>query len=129
MCSLEAETKAVERLQRICSELSELQRELNESSIETSRIGLVRQTLQQMLMTAMTLQQGFEWVRLAQDRHGLWALLNDERLRRASELNTDIVEALEAGQIRTDQEGLSAYLSILNRVMEKIDLIFNSRKT
>ena len=79
-------------------------------------------------MTAMTLQQGLEWVRLAQDRHGLWALLTDERLRRASQLNAEIVKALEAGQIRTDQEELSAYLSGLNRAMDQIDLIFKSRK-
>ena len=126
---MEADTKAIERLQRICSELSELQSELDKSGIETSRFTLVRDTVNQMLMTAMTLQQGFEWVRLAQDRHGLWALLIDERLRRASQLNADIVKALEAGQIRTDQEGLSAYLAGLNRVMEQIDLIFKSRKT
>jgi hypothetical protein len=125
---LDGDTKAIDLLQHICSELSELQSDLDKSGIETSRLTLVRDTINQVRMTAMTLQQGLEWVRLAQDRHGLWALLTDERLRRASQLNAEIVKALEAGQIRTDQEELSAYLSGLNRAMDQIDLIFKSRK-
>ena len=87
-----------------------------------------RDTVDQMRMTAMTLQQGLERLRLAQDKHGLLALLIDDRMRRASQLNTDISKAFEAGRIRTDQEGLSAYLLVLNQVMEQLDLLFGSRQ-
>ena len=80
-------------------------------------------------MTAMTLQQGLEWFRLSQDKKGLLALLIDDRMRRASQLNTDISNNFEAGRIRTDQEGLSAYLLVLNQVMGQLDLMFGSRKT
>ena len=119
---------AIDRLQKVCSELTELQAGLKESDIEAGAQMVVRDTVDQMRMTAMTLQQGLEWFRLAQDKHGLLALLIDERMRRAYQLNTDISQDFEAGHIRTDQEGLSAYLLVLNQVMEQLDVMLGSRQ-
>jgi len=79
-------------------------------------------------MTAMTLQQGLDWFRLSRDKQGLLTLLIDERMRRASQLNTDIGQDFEAGRIRTDHTALSAYLLVLNQVMEQLDLMFGSPK-
>ncbi len=79
-------------------------------------------------MTAMTLQQGLDWFRLSRDGQGLLTLLIDERMRRASQLNTDIGQDFEAGRIRTDDTALSAYLLVLNQVMEQLDLMFGSRQ-
>ena len=128
VCNLDARTKAIDRLQKVCSELTELQAGLKESDIEAGALMVFRDTVDQMRMTAMTLQQGLERLRLAPDKHGLLALLIDDRMRRASQLNTDISKAFEAGRIRTDQEGLSAYLLVLNQVMEQLDLMFGSRQ-
>jgi hypothetical protein len=125
---LGASNQVMDRLQKVCSELAELHVELKKSDIEASALRVTRDTVDQMRLTAMTLQQGFEWLRLAQDKHGLLALLIDERMRRASQLNIGISKDLEAGRIRTDQEGLSAYLLVLNTVMEQLDLMFDSRK-
>jgi CheY-like chemotaxis protein len=127
--TLDARTKAIDRLQKVCSELAELHADLKESDIEATALLFIRDTVDQMRMTAMTLQQGLEWLQLAQDKHGLLALLIDERMRRASQLNTDISKDFEAGRIRTDQEGPSAYLLVLNTVMEQVDLTLDSRKT
>lgn len=66
--------------------------------------------------------------RLSPERQGLLSLLIHERMRRASQLNTDISKDFEAGQIRTDQDGLSVYLRGLNQVMAQLDLMFDSRK-
>jgi hypothetical protein len=126
--SLDGKTKAINRLQRVCSELAELHAELKESDIESRGLSLTQDTVDQMRMTAMTLQQGLEWLRLAHDKHGLLALLIDERMRRASQLNTDISKDFEEGRITTDQKGLSAYLLVLVIVMEQLDLMFGSRK-
>ena len=128
MGRLDDPTKAIERLQRVCSELVELLVELKESDIEANALGFIRDTVNQMRITAMTLQQGFEWLRLAQDKHGLLGLLIDERMRRASQLNTQISKDFAAGRIRSDQEGLSAYLLVLNQVMEQLDLVLGSRR-
>ena len=128
VCSLDARTKAISRLQKVCSELAELHAELKESDIEARGLSLIQNTVDQMRMTAMTLQQGLEWLRLAQDKHGLLALLIDDRMRRASQLNTAISKDFEEGRIRTDQEGLSAYLLVLNTVMERLDFVLGSRK-
>ena len=128
MGRLDDPTKAIERLQRVCSELVELLVELKESDIEANALGFIRDTVNQMRITAMTLQQGFEWLRLAQDKHGLLGLLIDERMRRASQLNTEIAKDFAAGRIRSDQEGLSAYLLVLNQVMEQLDLMLGSRR-
>jgi hypothetical protein len=128
VCELGASNQVMDRLQKVCSELAELHVELKKSDIEASALRVTRDTVDQMRLTAMTLQQGFEWLRLAQDKHGLLALLIDERMRRASQLNIGISKDLEAGRIRTDQEGLSAYLLVLNTVMEQLDLMFDSRK-
>ena len=128
MGRLDDPTKAIERLQRVCSELVELLVELKESDIEANALGFIRDTVSQMRITAMTLQQGFAWLRLAQDKHGLLGLLIDERMRRASQLNTEIAKDFAAGRIRSDQEGLSAYLLVLNQVMEQLDLVLGSRR-
>jgi len=127
VCNLDARTMAIDRLQKVCSELTELQAGLKESDIEAGALMVVRDTVDQMRMTAMTLQQGLEWLRLAQDKHGLLVLLIDERMRRASRLNNDISKDFEAGRIRTDQEGLSAYLLVLNQVTEQLDFMLGSR--
>jgi len=120
--------KAIDRLQKVCSELAELHAELNESDIEASALRVIRDTVDQMRMTAMTLQQGLEWFRLSRDKQGLSALLIDEQMRRASQLNSDISKDVEAGRIRTDHAALSAYLLALNQVMEQLDLMFGSRQ-
>lgn len=128
MCESDASKHAIDRLHKVCSELAELRAELKESDIEESALRVIRDTVDQMRITAMTLQQGLKWLGLAQDKHGLLALLIDDRMRRASQLSTDISKDFEAGRIRTDQEGLSAYLLVLNQVMEQLDLMFGSRK-
>ena len=124
----EARTAAVARLQRVCSELAELHVELSESDIEPNALRILRDTLSQMRQTAWTLQQGMEQSTLPADKHRLWVLLIDERMRLASYLNIGISEDLEAGRVRTDQDGLSAYMRVLNQVMEQLDLLFESRK-
>lgn len=129
MFRLDDKTQAIQRLQNVCSELAALHAELQKSDIEASRLRLIRDTVDQMRLTAMTLQQGLEWTRLVQDKHGLLTLLIDERMRRASQLNIDICQDFEAGRIKSDQEGLSEYLLILNQLMEKLDLIFGSRQS
>ena len=126
--TLDAGTSAVDRLQKICSELTELHAELKESGMETSALRVVQDTVDQMRMTAMTLQQGLEWFRLSKDKQSLLTLLIDERMLRASQLNTHISKDFEAGRIRTDHAALSGYLLVLNRLMEQLDLIFGSRK-
>ena len=128
VCGLDAESKAIGRLQKVCSELAELHAELKESDIEASALRVIRDTVDQMRMTAMTLQQGLDWFRLSRDKQGLLTLLIDKRMRRASQLNTDIGKDFEAGRIRTDHTALSAYLLVLNQVMEQLDLMFGSRK-
>ena len=124
----DARTAAVARLQRVCSELAELHMELSESDIEPNALRILRDTLSQMRKTAWTLQQGMEQSTLPADKHRLWVLLIDERMRLASYLNIGISEDLEAGRVRTDQDGLSAYMRVLNQVMEQLDLLFESRK-
>jgi hypothetical protein len=69
-----------------------------------------------------------EWFRLSLDKQGLLALLINEQMRSASQLNTDISKEFEAGRIRTDQDALSAYLLVLNQAMERLDLTFGSRR-
>jgi hypothetical protein len=124
---LNAKSYAIDRLQKVCTALAELDAELRESDIEPRGRSLIRDTIDQMRITAMTLQQGLDWLQSAQDKHGLLALLIDERMRQASQLNTAISKDFEAGRIRTDQEGLSAYLLVLNTVMEQLDLMLGSR--
>jgi hypothetical protein len=126
--TLDARAKAIDGLQRVCSELAALHADLKESDIEASALRVIRDTVDELRMTAMTLQQGLEWFRLSRDKQGLLALLIDERMRRASQLNTDISKEFEAGRIRTDQDALSAYLLVLNQVMERLDLTLGSRR-
>ena len=128
VCGLDDKTKAIGRLQKVCSELAELHAELKESDIEANALTVIRDTIDQMRVTAMTLQQGLEWFRLSGDGQGLSTLLIDKQMRRASQLNTDIGKDFEAGRIRTDHTALSAYLLVLNQVMEQLDLMFGSRK-
>ena len=124
----DARTAAVARLQRVCSELAELHMELSESDIEPNALRILRDTLSQMHKTALSLQQVMEQSTLPADKQRLWVLLIDERMRLASYLNIGISEDLEAGRVRTDQDGLSAYMRVLNHVMEQLDLLFESRK-
>ena len=125
---MDVRTRAIDRLQKVCSELAELDTELKECDIDANAVGIFRRTLDQMHKTASTLQQGMERSRLSPDGQSLLALLIEERMRRASQLNTDISKDFEAGQIRTDQDGLSVYLLALNQIMQQRDLMFGSRK-
>jgi hypothetical protein len=129
LSNLNATSKAVDRLQRVSSELSELHEELAKSDIEPNALRVFRDTLDLMRNTAAALQQGMERSEPSANKQSLWALLVDERMRLASRLNISIGEDLEAGRIRTDQRGLSAYMRVLNRAMEQLDLMFQSRKT
>jgi hypothetical protein len=106
--------------------LGELHVELKVSDIEAGALNVIRDTVDQLRMTAMTLQQGLEWFRLSRDRQGLLALLIDERMRWASQLNTDIGKDFKAGRIRTDHAALSVYSLVLNQVMEQVDLMLGS---
>jgi hypothetical protein len=125
---LNERTTPVDRLQRVCSELAELHKELTESKIEPNALGLLRDTVDQMRKTAGILRQGIERSRVSEDKQDLRALLIDERMRLAAYLNTGISADLEAGRIRTDQDGLSGYLRVLNQAIEQLDLVFESRK-
>jgi hypothetical protein len=126
--NLSDRTALVDRLQTVCSELAEIHRELAESNIEPDALRVLRDTLDQMRETAVTLRQGMERSQLSADKQHLWRSLIGERMRLASHLNTDIWKNLEAGRIRTDQGGLSVYMRVLNQVMEQVDLLFESRK-
>ena len=126
MCGVDVRDNAIDRLPKVCSELVELCAELKESDIEPSALRVIRDTVDRLRMTAMTLQQGLEWFRVSRAMQGLLALLIDERMRRASQLNTDIRKDFEAGRIRTDHAALSAYSLVFNQVMEQLDLMFGS---
>ncbi len=119
----------VDRLQRVCSELAELHKELTESDIEPNALGLLRDTVEQMRKTAWTLRQGIEKSRESERKQDLRALLIDERMRLAAYLNTGISADVEAGRIRTDQDGLSEYLRVLNQAVEQVDRVFAGRKS
>jgi hypothetical protein len=125
--NLDGRTKAIDRLQKVHSELTELHLELKDADLEPKALGIFRDTLDQMRATARTLQQGMEGAHPA-NRQGLLGLLIDDQMRRASQLNIEIGKDIEKGKIRTDQDGLSAYLLVLNQVMEQVDLAFGSRK-
>jgi hypothetical protein len=118
----------VDRLQKVCSELAELHGELMASEIEPNALRVLRDTVDQMREVLWTLRQEIERSRVSKDSQHLWSLLVGERMRLASYLNTGISGDLEAGRIRTDQDGLSAYMRVLNEVMEQLDLLFESRK-
>jgi hypothetical protein len=125
---LDAETRTIHRLQKVFSELSQLQVELIESDIEASTLTIVRDAVYRMRTIALGLQQGLERFQLSQDKQGLLMLLIDERMRHASQLNIDIGKDFAAGRIRTDHAALSAYSLVLNQVIEQLDLMFDSLK-
>jgi hypothetical protein len=125
---LDPRTKAIDQLQNIHAELAELLVELESYGIEKNALGILRNTLHEMLATVRTLWQGIERSQLTPDNRAFLALLIEEQMQRASRLNADISKDFEAGRIRTDQEGLSAYLLVLNQIMKQFDLTFHSRK-
>ena len=128
MCSLDRRTKAIEQLQNIHAELAALLNELENYDLEVNAVSILRATLREMLTTARTLWEGIERSRLSPDNQTFLAMLIDERMRRASQLNAEISQDLEAGRIRTDQEALSTYLRGVNRATELVDRIFGSLK-
>jgi hypothetical protein len=125
---LDRRTEAIDKLQNIHAELATLLVELENYDIEKNTLGILRNTLHEMLATVRTLWQGIERSWLSPDNQAFLALLIDEQMRRASRLNADISKDFEAGRIRTDQEGLSTYLLALNTAMEQLDLMLGSRR-
>jgi hypothetical protein len=125
---LDGKSKAIAQLQRIDAELAALLVELENYGLEEDAVPAIRATLREMLGTARTLQRAIERYGLSPQKRIFLALLHDDRMRRASELNADISQDLEAGRIRTDQEALSMYLRALNQATEQTDRIFGGRK-
>ena len=101
--------------------------ELSKAAIEPNALRILRDTLSQMRKTAWTVLQGIERSQLPADKQRLFVLLSDEQMRLASYLNISISKDLEARRVRTDQDGLSAYMRVLNQVMEQLDLLFDSK--
>lgn len=125
---MDRKAKAIDKLQNIHAELAGLLVELENYDIEQDGLGILRKTLREMLATVRTLWQGIEQSQLSPDNRSLLGLLIGEQMRRASHLNADICRDFEAGRIRTDHEGLSTYLRVLNQVIEQLDLVLGSRK-
>ena len=110
--------QAIGQLQAINAELAALLVELETFGLEKETAAVLRAGIRDALGTVRTLAPMIERL----------ALLNDDRMRRASQLNADICQDLETGVIRTDQEALSTYLLVLNQSMEKVDRMFGGRK-
>jgi hypothetical protein len=83
----------------------------------------------QMRQTASALIQGVERFGLSSNNQPLLTFLVQERLLRASELNASITKQFESGQIRTDQDGLSTYLRVLNQIIQELDRMLGSLTT
>src|SRR5262249_9014899 len=96
--------------------------------LEASTVTVVEPAVREILAAVRNLWQMIEQSRSFPERKSFLALMNDERMRHASQLNADICQDLEAGLIRTDQEALSTYVLVLNRTIERIDQIFLGRK-
>ncbi|HXY25532.1 MAG TPA: hypothetical protein VEI73_12825 [Candidatus Acidoferrum sp.] len=124
---MDRKTKVRDKLQNIHAALSELLVELEHYDLEQNALGVLRNILREMLATVRTLGQGIDRSSLAPGNQAFLALLIDEQMRRASQLNTEIGKDFEAGKIKTDQEGLSGYLLALNQVIEQLDVILGSR--
>lgn len=114
------------RLQRVRSELAEIEIELHSSRVEAKVLRAFRDSIDLIRMTTWALHLSMERPSAVKQR--MSALVMEERLRRACELNINICKDFEAGRVQLDQHGLSLYLMVLDHVIAQLDFIFGSRE-
>jgi len=125
---MSGKVEALNNLQRIDTEIAVLRSELDDYAMDRTVVDLLRDTLGEMLLAVRTLWQALEQSDPSSDQKHLTALLIDERLGRATRVNAELAKDFRADRIRTDQEALSAYLRVLNEIMEQVDQMFGSRQ-
>lgn len=125
---MDGKGKAIDQLQQVDAELAALLVDLENYGLQPSALEALRGTLRDIHATIRALWQGIEHSQLSPDGQSFLRLLIGERLRHASQFNVELAKDFAAGRIRTDQQGLSTYVRVLNEIMEQLDLTLDSRK-
>jgi small-conductance mechanosensitive channel len=116
--------EATARLQRISAELRSLESALTATNSDHRVLREFRDAVDQVRVTAWSVQK---WRELESERSDPYAVLPrlvNERIRRATQLSTDVTQDLDAEELEIDREGLEELANAVDRLHERLSRIF-----
>ena len=94
------------RLQRVGNELLELDQAIRSGDIDIRLLEGFRQAIDHVRETTWAVQQWIELRAQEKDAYGVLPRLTVERIRRATQLNSDLALDLDATEITMETEGI-----------------------
>ncbi len=116
--------RIAERLRKTSAELVKIEEAIKSGgSIETSILVEFRDAVDHVRKTAWAVQEWQDRQRQKRDPHTLLSLITTERIRRATQLNSAIVEDLHARKINRETVGMAELFRVIERLyLQTVDL-------
>lgn len=112
------------RLQKMSSELRELEQTMKSGDIEPRVLREFRDSVDHVRQTAWAVQQWIELQTKRGDAYSVLSLLTVERIRRATQLSSDLSIDLDATEVTFETEGLSKLFEAVRGLYERLARLF-----
>ncbi|MBI4467174.1 MAG: hypothetical protein HY656_07100 [Acidobacteria bacterium] len=112
------------RLQKISTELRELEQSMKSGDIEPRVLREFRDAVDHVRQTAWAVQQWLELQAKRGDVYSVLSLLTLERIRRATQLSTDLSIDLDAAEVSFETEGLEKLWGAVRGLSERLARLF-----
>ncbi len=112
------------RLQKVSTELRELEQSMKSGEIEPRVLREFRDSVDYVRQTAWAVQQWLELQAKKKDAYGVLSLLIGERIRRATQLSSDLSLDLDASEVSFETEGLDKLFPVVEGLYQRLARLF-----
>lgn len=112
------------RLEKMSVELRELEQSMKSGDIEPRVLREFRDSVDHVRQTAWAVQQWLELQAKRGDVYSVLSLLTAERIRRATQLSSDLAMDLDATEVTFETEGLPALFRAVQGLYERLARLF-----
>ena len=112
------------RLEQARKDMQELAEAIKAGEIDPRVLREFRQSVDHLRLTAWAVQQWLELQAQNRDAYSVLPLLTGERIRRATTLNRDLTDELDAMEITYGTEGLKELFDSVNELLQRLGPLF-----
>lgn len=113
-----------DRLQKVSVELRELEEAIKKGEIDGRVLREFRDAVDHVRQTAWAVQQWLQLQAQKRDAYSVLGLLTVERIRRATQLSTDLAIDLDATEVTFETEGLEGLFRAVQGLYERLARLF-----
>lgn len=114
------------RLEKARAEMQALAEAIKGGEIDARVLREFRESVDHLRLTAWAVQQWLELQAQNRDAYSVLPLLTGERIRRATALNRDLTDDLDAMEITLESEGLKDLHQSVNELMRRLGPLFGT---